>query len=80
MTEFNLWIESAILVAVFALVVLVPCYFIAIFGRKLIEELSRYPSQAPSIHMKYLTPVLVIEFFTFLGLIGIYQVFIKSVP
>lgn len=74
MVRFDLWIEGLIFVLIFGMIVLIPCVFIAIFGRKLIDQLGRYPSKAARIHMKALVPVVITEIAAFLFLIGFYLV------
>ena len=75
MIAFDLWIESLIFAAVYAVCILVPCAFVAILGRRTIEELGRWPTQTAAIQMKVCLKLIFLEIGTFLCLIGFYHVF-----
>ncbi|MGE0269563.1 MAG: hypothetical protein AB7S78_14025 [Candidatus Omnitrophota bacterium] len=69
------WIFSLVFCAVFAVIVLVPCVIIAIYGRKVIEKMGQYPSQIPVIQMQIFMPLIILGAVTFASLIGFYNVF-----
>ena len=69
------WIVSLVFCLIFAVIVLVPCVIIAIYGRKTINRMGQYPSQIPSIQMQTFMPLLILGVVTFALLIGFYNVF-----
>lgn len=69
------WMYSLVFVAVFAVIVLVPCVIIALMGRKAINEMGRYPTRIPLIQTKMMMPLLVVDVVTFALLVGFYNVF-----
>ena len=77
MVLFNMWGESFIFLSVYALIILVPCGLITIIGKKMINELGRYPSRSPSIHMSIFMKLVVIEIMTFACLLGFFKIFSK---
>lgn len=69
------WMYSLVFVAVFAVIVIVPCVIIALMGRKAIKEMGRYPTRIPLIQTKMMMPLLVVDVVTFALLLGFYNVF-----
>lgn len=57
---FKYWHEALIFVALFSVLVLVPCYFIAVFGSKMINEMGNFPTKAEEIQSKSLWKVVVV--------------------
>jgi len=77
MVIFDLWTESLIFTAIYAALVIVPCFLIAMIGRKMIERLGQYPSQAPAIQLSIFLKLVVIEIISFTCLIGFYHIFVS---
>ena len=69
------WLGSLIFVGVWLVIIGLPCFFMAIIGKKVIDRIRYYPSQAPVIQMKYLAPLVFLEVVTFLLLVGFYKLF-----
>ena len=69
------WMYSLIFVAVFAVIVLVPCVIIALMGRKAINQMGMYPTRIPIIQTKMMMPLLAVDVVTFALLILFYRVF-----
>ena len=69
------WVGSLIFVGIWLVIIGLPCFCMAIIGKKLIDRIGYYPSQAPVIQMKYLVPLLFLEATTFLLLVGFYKLF-----
>lgn len=63
--HFDAWFEMLVFIMIFAGIILVPCTFVAWLGRKLINRLGRWPSQAPAIHMGVCGGLIFIEIVTF---------------
>jgi len=75
MVVFNFWTESIIFLLVFTVIIVVPCVFVALLGKKMIDRLGQFPSQAPVIQMGVLLKLAVIEMVTFIALIIFYHIF-----
>ena len=69
------WLGSLIFVGIWLVIIGVPCFFMAMIGKKLIDRIGYFPSQAPVIQMKYLIPLVLLEGATFLLLVGFYKLF-----
>lgn len=57
---FKFWHEALIFVLIYSVLVLVPCYFIAAFGSKMINELGNFPTKSDAIQAKSLWKVLLV--------------------
>ena len=75
MVIFNLWTEAFIFSLIYSTVIIVPCILIAMMGKKLIDDLGRFPSNAPFIQMGVVYKLIFVELITFSLLIGFYFVF-----
>ena len=75
MLEFDLWKETFVFAVVYSFIILVPCVLVAFVGRGMIERLGRFPTKTPFIQMSIFFQLVIIEAFTFFGLIGFYQFF-----
>jgi len=75
MIAFDLWIESFIFFSIYSVIIIVPCVLVALLGRKMIDQMGQYPTQAPVIQMGVLFKLVIIETVTFISLITFYNVF-----
>ncbi len=75
MIEFTEWGQALIFVLVFSVLIIIPCFAVVKLGTKLIGELGYYPSKAALIHMSAFWWLVLIEFLTFLALMGFYNFF-----
>jgi hypothetical protein len=75
MEKFNLYSEALIFVSVFAVIVLIPCYFVFLIGRNMMEEMGRFPTRAAFIQAKALLTLMVVEVGAFLFLTSFYRIF-----
>ena len=75
MEKFTLWTEALIFVNVFAVIVLVPCYFVYLIGRDMMDETGRFPTQAAMIQAKALLKLILIEVAAFFSLTAFYRIF-----
>lgn len=57
---FKLWHEAFIFVLVFSVLIVVPCYLIAFFGTKMINEIGNFPTRAEEIQSRSLWKVMVV--------------------
>lgn len=75
MVAFDLWGESFIFALIFSVIILIPCLVICILGRKMIIQLSYYPSQAPRILMSICAQFFLTAIVTFALLFGFFKMF-----
>lgn len=72
---FKYWHEAFIFVIIFSVLVIVPCYFIATFGAKMINEMGNFPTRAEEIQSKSLWKVLVTFIVAALALSVFFHIF-----
>jgi len=75
MESFNLYTEALIFINVFAVIVLIPCYFVFLIGRHMMDDMGRFPTRAPAIQAKALLKLVVVEVAAFFFLTAFYRVF-----
>ena len=75
MEKFNLYGEAFIFISLFALFILVPCYFIITIGRSMMDEIGRFPTKTAFIQVTAVLQLLGIEVITFLSLIAFFNRF-----
>jgi hypothetical protein len=75
MEPFNLYTEALIFVSVFSVVILVPCYFVIMIGRDMMEKIGRFPTQTPAIQVSALLKLIVVEVIAFTLLTSLYRIF-----
>ena len=59
-----------VFVLVFWVMMLIPCIGIGWMGKKLIDQLGRYPSRTPAVQMSVLVKLVVLEVVSFTLLAG----------
>ena len=69
------WVGSLIFLGIWAVIIGVPCFLLAVLGHKIISRIGYFPSQAPLIQMRYLAPLVCLEVTTFLLFLGFYKLF-----
>ncbi|HLF19094.1 MAG TPA: hypothetical protein VI749_09460 [Candidatus Omnitrophota bacterium] len=75
MEPFNLVSEAVIFIAVFSIVVMLPCYFVVMIGRDMIDQIGQFPTMAARIQLKALFKLVAVELVSFFLLIAFYRVF-----
>ena len=75
MVAFDLWGESFIFGMIYAVIIIIPCIFVTLFGQKMIYQLGHFPSKTPAIQMSIFFKLIITEAITFVLLIGFYRVF-----
>ena len=75
MVSFQLWGASLKFALTYSIIILVPCVCVALMGKKMINELGRYPSKTPAIQMSVVWKFVIVEVITFSLLIAFYNVF-----
>ncbi len=76
MIEFGLWKEAFVFIFAFSLIIIIPCVLVALMGRKMIDQIGRYPTKTPVIQMSIFIQLIVVEVVTFFSLYGFYQFFL----
>lgn len=70
--SFKHWFEGLEFIGMFLVAVGLPCFFIALWGTKMINELGNHPSQNVQIQLRSGWKIFLVEIFSFLLLIGLY--------
>jgi len=75
MIPFDLWSESLKFGIVYFIIIAIPCYFLAIVGKKVVNELGTYPTRTPLILMsKNMMLYIITGSISIFLLIGFYYV------
>jgi hypothetical protein len=69
---FKHWFQGLEMVAMFLVAVALPCYFIGLWGTKMINELGNHPSQNVQIQASAGWKILLVEIISFTLLIGLF--------
>ena len=72
---FTSWGESFILALIFFVMIATPCSLVGWIGKRFIDQLGRWPSRAPSIHMSVCWSLIAIEIMTFMVFFIFIQLF-----
>jgi len=63
---FKYWLQGLIVIAGFAILIGIPCFIIAFWGSKMLNELGNTPSKSAKIHVSVWWIYLVAFLFLFL--------------
>ena len=72
---FRDWFEGFIFVALFAIIVGLPCFFVTVLGSKTINDLGNFPTKAPKIQVGVLWKLVLVEAVSFLMFIVFFHIF-----
>ena len=72
------WHATFILIGLFFIIIMGPCFAVAVMGYKTIEEMGRYPSKTPFIQMGIFWKLVPLEIISFLLLLVFYHIFPKA--
>jgi hypothetical protein len=72
---FEYWHEGLLFIGLFLVMVGVPCFFTAILGVRLIEDLGQWPSKSARLQMGVCVQILCVEIAAFLMLAGFFKFF-----
>jgi hypothetical protein len=75
MIVFDYWWEALIFGTVFGSIIIIPCFLVAMIGRKMIDQMGQYPSKTPFIQMSIFYKLVLIEVFAFTLLLLFYHFF-----
>ena len=73
MIGFKHWFQGLQMILMFLSVIAIPCFFIALWGSKMINELGNHPTRSVEIQASASWKILVVEAFSFLFLICLYM-------
>jgi len=72
MGGFRHWFQGLEMIGMFFVAVAVPCFFIALWGSKMINDLGNHPSKSAQIQASAGWKILLVEIASFVLLIGLY--------
>lgn len=70
------WGASLLFALIYGTIIVIPCVIIAVKGKRLIDNLGRFPTKAPGIQMSSLWWLVLVEAVTFASLISFYRYFV----
>jgi hypothetical protein len=69
---FKHWFQGLEMIGMFLVVVALPCFFIGLWGTKMINDMGHHPSQSPQIQASAGWKIILVEIISFSLLIGLY--------
>ena len=70
---FREWLEAFKLIIIFAVLVGVPCFFTAVMGSKMINDLGNFPTKSSQIQKHVSWKVLIVQIISFVLLLGFFN-------
>ena len=68
---FKHWFQGLEIIAMFAVVVGVPCFFTGLWGSQMINELGNHPSKSAQIQASATWKIFLVEIVSFLLMMGL---------
>ncbi len=72
---FKYWYEGIIFIVIFGMLVLIPCFFTAVIGSKMVNDLGNFPTKSAKIQSSACWKVLIIEIIFFIFFAAFFQLF-----
>ena len=72
---FKHWGEGMVFIGLFLVIVGGPCFLIALFGSKMVNDLGNFPSQSAKIQVSAGWKIFLVEFFAFILLAVFFHIF-----
>ncbi len=72
MGGFKHWFQGMVMIGLFFGAVGVPCFFIALWGSKMINDLGNFPTKSVQIQAAASWKILLVEALSFLLLVGLF--------
>ena len=72
---FRDWYESILFIMVFGTLVLAPCFFTAVVGSKMLNDLGNFPTKSAQIQSSACWKVLIVEIISFVLLAAFFHFF-----
>lgn len=70
---FSYWYEGILFVLFFSLIIGLPCFFVAVWGSKMINDLGNFPTKTANIQVGVLWKLFIVEVISF----GILAAFLR---
>ena len=72
MDGFKHWFQGLQMIGMFMVVVALPCFFIGLWGTKMINDLGNHPSKSALIQASAGWKIILVEIVSFTFLIGLF--------
>jgi hypothetical protein len=72
---FKYWYEGVLFVLFFGSIVALPCFFVALLGTKMINELGNFPTKVAKIQVSVLWKLFIVEIVSFGMLTVFFRIF-----
>ena len=72
---FRYWYQGIIFVLIFGFIVGLPCFFVALFGTKMINDLGNFPTKVAKIQVDVLWKIFIVEIVSFVMFTFFYRFF-----
>ncbi len=72
MGGFQHWLQGLVMIGLFLIAVALPCFFIGLWGSKMINDLGNHPSQSAKIQAGASWKIFLVEIVSFFLLIGLF--------
>jgi len=69
---FRHWFQGIEMVGLFLIVVTIPCFFVAVWGSKMINDLGNFPTKSVQIQVSAGWKILLVEIVSFFLIIGLF--------
>ena len=70
---FKHWFQGLILVFLFLAMVGIPCFFVSLWGSKMVNDLGNFPTQSAKIQLSASWKILLVEIVSFSILISVFS-------
>lgn len=75
MHKFTYWYEGLIFIAIFMVVIAIPCVLVSLLGSRLIYQLGQYPTKSGKVNVDLALPLLGSMIVSFGVLFAFYRYF-----
>ena len=69
---FKHWFQGIEMIGLFLIVVALPCFFIGLWGSKMINDLGNFPTKSTQIQMSSGWKIFLVEIISFILLLGLF--------
>lgn len=73
--HFDYWYEGILFIGIFFVIIVIPCFFVAILGYQTITQMGYFPSKTPAIQMNIFWKLVLLEVLTFGFIMLFYRLF-----
>ncbi len=72
---FRYWYEGFLFILVFGLIIGLPCFFIAVYGSRMINDLGNFPTKTAQIQTRGWYWIIGVEVISFMLLVAFFRFF-----